>query len=291
MAKVGLSRIYFAKYQGDGLSSVTYSDGILAARAVRHQFTPQANSSNNDLYGDNGKAESASGMTSGGDITTEVTELSDEAAKFLYNLQERKLTVDGAEVTEYVESEGNISTIVGYGFIEKHIIRGVTKYKGVVFTKVQYNVASDDIQTQGETISWQTTSITGTAMRDDSATHDWRRKSQFFETEAKADKYLRTVLNITDAVIDTLTVTSNAGSSAGKTEITVTPALIAGRTYRYKTGATVAMPALYDDLYAWTPWNGTAEITANDGDTIVIAEVDSGNQAMAAGSAIVVAAD
>lgn len=291
MAKVGLSRIYFAKYQSDGFTGVTYSDGFLAARAVRHQFTPQASSGSNDLYGDNGKAESASGMTTGGDITTEVTDLSDEAAKFLYNLEERTISVDGNDVIEYVEGEGNISTIVGYGFIEKHIVKGVTKYKGVVFTKVQYNVASDDIQTQGETISWQTTSITGTAMRDDSEGHEWRRKSQYFDTEAKADKYLRAVLNVTDPTIDTLTVTSVAGSAPGQTVITVTPALIAGRTYRYKAGTTVELPALYDDLSSWAPWNGTTEITATDGYTIVIAEVDSGNQAMAAGSAIVVAAE
>ncbi len=288
MAKVGLSRIYFAEYQSDGLDNVSYINGYLAARAIRHQFTAQSNSSNNDLYADNGVAESASGMTSGGDITTEVAELTQKTAKFLYNLTERTITVDGEEITEYVESEANTSKTVGYGFIEKHITKGKTTYRGVVFTKVKYNVANDDIQTQGESINWQTTSITGTASRDDTPAHEWRRKSQDFASEAKADKYVRKVLNITATELDEITVVSVAGTAEGKTKITVTPVLSAGRSYRYRTGASVTMPELYDDLSSWAPWNGTAEITATQGHTIIVAEVDSTNQAMGAGSATVV---
>lgn len=74
-----------------------------------------------------------------------------------------------------------------------------------------------------------------------------------------------------------LTVTSAAGAT-GKTALTVSPALISGNSYVYKTAASVDMPLTGDDLSSWTAWNGTAEISATAGNTIVVAEVDSATQ-------------
>ena len=46
---------------------------------------------------------------------------------------------------------------------------------------------------------------------------------------------------------------------------------------------------LYQDLSDWTAWDGSADIPANTGDMIVVAEVDSIGLCMAAGSATVTA--
>lgn len=86
-----------------------------------------------------------------------------------------------------------------------------------------------------------------------------------------------------------LAITSAAGSTTGKTTITVSPALTSGRTYRYKTGASVTLPKLNDDLSSWTEWNGTEDITATTGQKIAVAEVDAESKAQAAGLATVTA--
>ena len=46
-----------------------------------------------------------------------------------------------------------------------------------------------------------------------------------------------TIFYVTDASLKTLNVTSEAGTSTGKTKITVTPALTSGNSYKYKAAA------------------------------------------------------
>jgi hypothetical protein len=88
----------------------------------------------------------------------------------------------------------------------------------------------------------------------------------------------------------TLTVTSVAGTTTGKTAITVVPALDYTNTYVYKTGSSLTLPAFNDDLSTgWTAWDGVAEITATTGQEIAIAEVDGANLCQAAGKTTVVA--
>ena len=59
-----------------------------------------------------------------------------------------------------------------------------------------FSVPSDAATTQGETIEWQVPELTATIMRDDSATHMWKREATF-TTEAQAETYIKDRLNIT----------------------------------------------------------------------------------------------
>lgn len=87
----------------------------------------------------------------------------------------------------------------------------------------------------------------------------------------------------------TLTVTSVAGTTTGKTKITVAPIIDFLNTYVYKTGSSLTLPAFNDDLTTgWTSWDGIAEITATTGQEIAIAEIDAGKLCQAAGKATVV---
>lgn len=80
-------------------------------------------------------------------------------------------------------------------------------------------------------------------------------------------------------ILGTLAVTSSAGTETGKTKITVTPELKSGNSYVYKTNPTkIATPEYLDDASDLSSWNGTDEITAEDGHFIGIYEVDSSNQ-------------
>lgn len=93
----------------------------------------------------------------------------------------------------------------------------------------------------------------------------------------------------TPLVLGELKVTSARGSADGKTVITVTPELGSGNTYRYKVDPSgVELPERNEDLSDWPSWDGSSEITAEDGHKICIAEVDANNYALKAGTATVV---
>ena len=89
-----------------------------------------------------------------------------------------------------------------------------------------------------------------------------------------------------------LAVVSAAGESAGETVLTVTPALVAGHSYKTKTGATVALPAYGAAVGSgWTEWDGAEAITATNGQQIAVVEVDASGKAVAGGTAAVVASE
>ena len=73
----------------------------------------------------------------------------------------------------------------------------------------------------------------------------------------------------------TMTVSSKAGSTAGKTKLTVSPAKTGSNTYSYKTAASVEIPKLGTTVSGYTSWNGTDEITAKTNDDIVVVELTS----------------
>lgn len=79
-----------------------------------------------------------------------------------------------------------------------------------------------------------------------------------------------------------LSVSSAAGSTTGKTALTVTPSATSGNSYVYKLGANI--PNVGDILMTgWTFWDGSVDITAATGSIITVAEIDGSNKAVKAG--------
>ena len=128
--------------------------------------------------------------------------------------------------------------------------------------------------------------------RSDTENHMWKREATF-TTETQADAYLKKRLGVgVNPDLGTLTVQSAAGTEEGDTAIGVTPTLGPSNHYVYQTGSTVNLPAAYGESVAggsWTAWDGTAEITATNGQEIGIVEANLDNQAVAAGKTTVVA--
>lgn len=93
-----------------------------------------------------------------------------------------------------------------------------------------------------------------------------------------------------DESLGELTVTSIEGTNSGDTKITVVPVFSDGHSYRYKTGVAPTMPVYNQDCSTstWTTWDGTADITAANGQKIIIAEVDADFKCKAAGQADIV---
>ena len=293
MAKIGLSKPYYAIYSSTG-STVSYSDGGLIGKATELTLELEGADAN-ILYADNGPAESDN-QFAGGTLTLSTDDLLPEPMMAILGLKQEAMDLDGATTTSpqwIVYDDDQTIPYVGFGGIIKKQISNVTKWVAVVFKKVQFANPGIDAVTQGETIEWQTTELTANVMRDDAAKHAWQMQSTPMDTEADAEAAIKDALNITNPspTLGTLTVSSAAGSTTGETSITVTPAITYGNHYVYQTGASVTLPSTYgtDVSTGWTAWNGMDDIAATTGNEIGIVEANAQNQAVAAGKTTVTA--
>lgn len=197
MATIGLSKPYYAVYAEAG-GVVSYSDGAVMGKATEANISIETTEDNN-LYGDNGLAETDRRFANG-TLTLSTTDLSQEVSKAILGLTEQAITgIDGVtdtSVKELVYDDGQVTPYLGVGFIIKKKVNGAYKWRGVVLPKVMFSVPEDAATTQGESIEWQTPELTGAIMRDDSATHVWKKEATF-TTEAQAEAYIKARLGIT----------------------------------------------------------------------------------------------
>ena len=197
MATIGLSKPYYAIYAEAG-GVVSYSDGAVMGKATEANISIETTEDNN-LYGDNGLAETDRRFANG-TLTLSTTDLSQEVSKAILGLTEQAITgIDGVtdtSVKELVYDDAQVTPYLGVGFIIKKKVNGAYKWRGVVLPKVMFSVPEDAATTQGESIEWQTPELTGTIMRDDSATHVWKKEATF-TTEAQAEAYIKNRLSIT----------------------------------------------------------------------------------------------
>lgn len=90
--------------------------------------------------------------------------------------------------------------------------------------------------------------------------------------------------------LGTLTVTSEEGTVAGDTKITVKPTKEnAGNVYKYKVGISETAVTYGQNLRNWTTWDGKADIKAANEQKITVVECDGTYKALNAGSASVTA--
>ena len=197
MATIGLSKPYVAKYAAEG-TKVTYTDPQTMGKAVEVNIEIETAESN-DLYADNSIAETDRSFANG-TLTIGTDDLSQDASKLILGLQERDLSSlnlelgDGdAEAKELVYDDDQVVPYLGFGGIIKKKVGGVYKWRAVVLCKVMFSVPADAATTQGESIEWQTPSLTATIMRGDDEKHMWKREATF-STEANAEKYIKAVL-------------------------------------------------------------------------------------------------
>lgn len=197
MATIGLSKPYYAIYAEAG-GVVSYSDGAVMGKATEANISIETTEDNN-LYGDNGLAETDRRFANG-TLTLSTTDLSQEVSKAILGLTEQAITgIDGVtdtSVKELVYDDAQVTPYLGVGFIIKKKVNGAYKWRGVVLPKVMFSVPEDAATTQGESIEWQTPELTGAIMRDDSATHVWKKEATF-TTEAQAEAYIKARLGIT----------------------------------------------------------------------------------------------
>lgn len=175
-------------------NAVTYTGLTALARGVSVSMDVETSDSS-DFYADNVLAESAGGRFTGGTVTLTVDGLKDAARKLIQGLPaETTLTVgsDSVKVLEYDDRQE--APYVGIGFIVRYMENGVTSYEPVVLTKCVFNVDALSAETQGENIDFQTSELTATIARDDTANHMWLRRGEAQTTEAKAEAVIAAML-------------------------------------------------------------------------------------------------
>ena len=86
-----------------------------------------------------------------------------------------------------------------------------------------------------------------------------------------------------------LTVQSAAGSTAGTTKLSVTPALTSGNSYKYKVSDEEIGVEAGQNVRVWKSWDGKSDIEAESGKHITIAECGKNYEIEKAGSATVTA--
>lgn len=179
MANFGLSKPWIAKYN-DG----KYSDAFQCGKAISTAITP--NTVNASLYADNNQVEDVTEFTNA-TVTLGVNTLPSTAVPILF----------GHEInsnSEEVSNTGDSQSYVGYGFVVATMDAGVKKYQGCVIHKAKFSEGEESYQTKGDSITFVTPSLSGTAYGDENG--DWRTKSALYATEAEADKWVQKFLGV-----------------------------------------------------------------------------------------------
>lgn len=283
MAIKGLTTPVFGEYNYNG-GSVTYTNGFVCGSAIEYGVEIET-SDNNPLYGDDHIIENDYGTFNTGTLTLNTSDFDQYTSKRLLGLKEVQLTVGEATVTELVTDDDAKTTEKGFGIIETHQINDVDKYRAVILCKVGMSIPSEAATTKGESIEWQTREIEGTINRSDedkaNYRHPWKREA-WFDTQSQAMEYLKTVLNVLNHVI----VKSEEGSTTGQTLITVQNP-VDGSDYKYSTSGPI--PTYKQSLTEWTELEEGTPITATNGSTLYVAQVDSEGKALGCGTVTVVA--
>lgn len=198
MAAIGLSFPYAAEYNVDNEGNVTYTNGMVLGKAITFSTSIEEGKDNN-LYGDNGIAES-DGTFGGGEATIGTDDLMEDASALIVGITAQPITVNGTETTELIYDDDVNPPDLGLGVVIKKKKGGALKWRGVVLTKIKFSIFDESADTQGESIDWKTPEITATIMRDDSVKHAWKREATF-DTEAEARAYLKQILGVKETGI------------------------------------------------------------------------------------------
>lgn len=193
----GFSEPYVAKYSNAG-ATVTYSGGMKLGRGVSMSVEVESADDNN-FYADDQIAESETGIMTSASGTFTVDGLEPEAATLILGLPEKgQETIKESPVDVYDYDDRMAAPYVGVGVLRRVMMKGVTTWEPIVFTKVKFNIPGDEAATQEDQIDWQTQDLDASIVRDDTANHRWKRVFARQATKAEAVAILKGYLNIQD---------------------------------------------------------------------------------------------
>lgn len=185
MANIGVAQPYAAVYSVNN-GSPSYTGLAKVGKAVQVDINVDDNEPE-ILYADNGPAESYSTFT-GGNVVLGIDELRMDSAALILGI-----TAGTGQTPSITFDDDQNAPYVGLGFIAKKVIEGVLKYRLILLYRVKFRIPSASLSTQGETVTFQTPSLTADIFKDDSAKHKWQTW-QDYDTEDAALSALQTAL-------------------------------------------------------------------------------------------------
>lgn len=176
-------------------AALTYDAGMVVGKAIQGNLTWNRN--DNPLYADDAIAENDNGAT-GGSIELVTDDLLDVVRAYLLGDEAISAGTGTSATTEY-ESTDEPAPYVGFGYMRVRVKNGVTSYQAVWYHKAQFGETTENAQTKGQTIEWQTPTLTGRIMGvNDNANGQIRfRRRATFETAAAAIAWLDNKAGIT----------------------------------------------------------------------------------------------
>ncbi len=182
MAKIGMRnpmyRVMTITADESGKETISYSERKVMGMAISASVA--VNVTEAKLYADDGLAESVKEFIDG-TLTVNTDDLEDTVEADLL----------GATVNEngdIVNNSDDSAPWVEVGYILARMKRGKKQYRGVLYTKVQFAIPSENNQTKGQTITFDTPTMTGTLTTNGDG--EWRRKSKWMDTPAEASEWL-----------------------------------------------------------------------------------------------------
>lgn len=190
MAIIGCSYLKVARYNNNN-GTVTYTNPAIIAKLVNVNIELE-DPADNDFYADNGVDETGNEFA-GGSFSMNTNDLTEQASSTILGTVLNDLeTIEGITdegVKEEIFDDGMVTPELAIGVVIKHKRNGADAWTGLVLTRTMFKIPGDSVETQGKTINWQTPQLTGTIMKDDTASHKWKRKATF-TTESQAIIYV-----------------------------------------------------------------------------------------------------
>ena len=184
MAIIGLYGVLYKPCKKVEGVTVGYDGSVkMMGKAIDAGFTPNT-PSDNPLYANNALGENDVSAGSGGSLTLTLDRMTLETASELYGTEIKKVTVevDGETVegTEIVYKGHETSKAVGTAYIRLSQEDGTRSHEVVFYREAFYTRPTEDAKTMGESIAWQTPSISATVagMQGDGS-EPWHRKARF----------------------------------------------------------------------------------------------------------------
>lgn len=189
MAGIGLYGVFYSKCVKNGGVTTGYDGDVkMMGKAISAGFEPNT-PEDNPLYANNGIGENDYSTGSGGTVTMTLDRLTLDTAADLFGttVREVEVTVGGQTVKgkEIAYKGDEVSAPVGAAYIKMQQEDGVRSHEVVFYREVEMSRPSEDAQTMGETLEWQTPEVSGivAGMQGDGS-HPWYRASRWPSQEA-----------------------------------------------------------------------------------------------------------
>lgn len=189
MAGIGLYGVFYSKCVKNG-GVVTGYDGTvkMMGKAISAGFEPNT-PEDNPLYANNGIGENDYSTGSGGALTMTLDRMTLETSADLFGTQAVDVEVTVGEQTakgkEITYKGDEVSAPVGAAYIKMQQEDGERSHEVVFYREVEMARPSEDAQTMGETLEWQTPEISGTvAGLQGDGSQPWYRASRWPTQEA-----------------------------------------------------------------------------------------------------------